>query len=562
MTFANRKRKDTIKMKKRFMTLAALCVTGTVLLTGCGSTQKETEKATEKVTEAASEVVLETEAATTEAASEAESETEAASEAESETEAASEAESETEAATTEAASEAESETEAATTEAATEAESETEAATTEAATEAESETEAATTEAATEAESETEAATTEAATEAESETEAATTEAESETEAATTEAATEAESETEAATTEAATEAESETEAATTEAATEAESETEAATTEAATEAESETEAATTEAATEAESETEAATTEAAPVDVEKIELTLATGGETGTYYAVGNVMATTLNPLLNYSDIKVVVSGGSQDDIIRIEDGEAQLATVQNDVMSYAMNGTDTFEELGACTNFRAIAGLYDETCQIISTDPDIKTVADLEGKTVSVGDAGSGVEFNARQILEAYDLTFDDITPVNSSFGDSASSLKDGKIDAAFITAGAPTVAVTDLATTNDVNVVAIDEEHAEKLVEEHPFYTQTVIPAGTYKGTDEDVATVAVRATLIASADLSDDLVYELTKSLFENQETMLSAHAKFEELSVETALDGIDVEFHPGAQKYYEEVGAWK
>lgn len=348
------------------------------------------------------------------------------------------------------------------------------------------------------------------------------------------------------------------------EAETAAESETKAAAeTAAETEAETETAEPETKAA---ESETEAAATEAETetkkAAADKVELTLATGGETGTYYAVGNVMATTLNPLLENSNIKVVVSGGSQDDIIRIEDGEAQLGTVQNDVMSYAMNGTDTFEELGACTNFRAVAGLYDETCQIITTNPDIKTVADLKDKTVSVGDAGSGVEFNARQILEAYDLSFDDITPVNSSFGDSASSLKDGKIDAAFITAGAPTVAVTDLATTNDVNVVAIDDEHAEKLVKEHPFYTQTVIPADTYKGMTEDVSTVSVRATLIASADLSEDVVYELTKSLFENQETLLAAHAKFEELSVDTALNGIDVEFHPGAQKYYEEVGAWK
>lgn len=291
-------------------------------------------------------------------------------------------------------------------------------------------------------------------------------------------------------------------------------------------------------------------------------ELTMATGGETGTYYAVGNVMATTLNPILENSQLKVVVSGGSQDDILRIEDGEAQLGTVQNDVMSYAMNGTDTFEELGACTNFRAIAGIYAETCQIITTNPEIKTVADLAGKTVSVGDAGSGVEFNARQILEAYDLSFDDIKVVNASFGDSADSLKDGKIDAAFITAGAPTVAVTDLSTTNDISIVSIDEEHAQKLIEEHPFYTAMTIPAGTYNGVDEDAATVSVRATLIASADLSDEVVYELTKALFENQEAMATAHAKFEELSLETALDGIDVEFHPGAQQYYEEVGAWK
>lgn len=293
-----------------------------------------------------------------------------------------------------------------------------------------------------------------------------------------------------------------------------------------------------------------------------KSELVMATGGETGTYYAVGNVMATTLNPLLQNSSLKVVVSGGSQDDIIRIEDGEAQLGTVQNDVMSYAMNGSDTFEELGACTNFRAVAGLYDETCQIITTDTSIKTVADLKGKTVSVGDAGSGVEFNAKQILDAYGLSFDDIKAVNSGFTDSAASLKDGKIDAAFVTAGAPTTAVTDLATTNKINVVSIDDEHADKLIAEHPFYTKAVIPGGTYAGVDADTTTVAVRATLIASADLSDDVVYELTKALFENQETMAGAHAKFGELSLETALSGIDVEFHPGAQKYYEEQGVWE
>ena len=290
-----------------------------------------------------------------------------------------------------------------------------------------------------------------------------------------------------------------------------------------------------------------------------KSELVMATGGETGTYYAVGNVMATTLNPLLKNSSLKVVVSGGSQDDILRIEDGEAQLGTVQNDVMSYAMNGTDTFADLGACTNFRAIAGLYDETCQIITTDTNIKTVADLKGKTVSVGDSGSGVEFNAKQILEAYGLSFDDIKPVNSSFTDSASSLKDGKIDAAFITAGAPTVAVSDLSTTNKINVVSIDDAHADKLIEEHPFYTKAVIPAGTYTGVDTDTATVAVRATLICSADLSDDVVYELTKALFENQETMSGSHDKFKELSLESAMAGIDVDFHPGALKYYEEQG---
>lgn len=299
-----------------------------------------------------------------------------------------------------------------------------------------------------------------------------------------------------------------------------------------------------------------------AAADGGKQTLVLATGGETGTYYAVGGVMASTLNPLLQNSSLNVTTSGGSKDDIEQIEDGVAQLGTVQNDVMSYAAKGTDLFEAAGACTNFEAVAGLYDETCQIIAT-PDIKSVADLKGKTVSVGDAGSGVEFNARQILAAYGLDIEkDINKVNSGFSASADGLKDGKIQAAFVTAGAPTTAVTDLATTKAISVVPVDSAHADQLIAEYPFYTKSVIPGGTYNGVDEDVETVAVRATLIASKDLSEDVVYELTKALFENKDTMAQSQSKFKELSLENAMNGIDVAFHPGAQKYYEEKGVWK
>ena len=293
-----------------------------------------------------------------------------------------------------------------------------------------------------------------------------------------------------------------------------------------------------------------------------KQTLVLATGGETGTYYAVGGVLASTLNPLLQNSSINVTTSGGSKDDIEQIEDGVAQMGTVQNDVMSYAAHGTDLFEAAGACTNFQAIAGLYDETCQIIAS-PGIKSVEDLKGKTVSVGDAGSGVEFNARQILAAYGIDIDkDINKVNSGFSASADGLKDGKIDAAFVTAGAPTTAVTDLATTKEISIVPVDAAHADALIDEYPFYTKSFIPAGTYNGVDVDTETVAVRATLVVSKDISEDVVYELTKAMFENKEKMAESQSKFNELSLDTALNGIDVDFHPGAQKYYEEQGVWK
>ena len=159
----------------------------------------------------------------------------------------------------------------------------------------------------------------------------------------------------------------------------------------------------------------------------------------------------------------------------------------------------------------------------------------------------------------LAAYDLTFDDIKYVNASFGDSADSLKDGKIDAAFVVAGAPTTAVVDLATVKDVSLVQLDAEHIAKLQEEYDFYTETTIPADTYKGVSEDATTVSVRATLIASTEASEDAVYELLKAMFDNQEDLIAGHAKFEYLNVEDAVKGISVPFHAGAKKYYEEQG---
>lgn len=288
-------------------------------------------------------------------------------------------------------------------------------------------------------------------------------------------------------------------------------------------------------------------------------ELVLGTGGTTGTYYAVGGVMSTVLNPLMKNAHLTVTSTGASKANIQLIADGEADLAIVQNDVMYYAYTGTDLFKDEGKYDSFSSVAGLYDETIQIVTCNKDIKTVADLKGKTVSVGDAGSGTEFNAKQILEAYGLSFNDIKVVNASFGDSADSLKDAKIDAAFVVAGAPTTAVVDLATAKDVNLVQLDDDHIKTLQGTYNFYTKTTIPAGTYKGVDADVTTVSVRATLIASNKASEDEIYELLKSMFDNKETLAQGHAKFEALNKEDAVKGISVPFHAGAKKYYKEIG---
>ena len=294
----------------------------------------------------------------------------------------------------------------------------------------------------------------------------------------------------------------------------------------------------------------------------EEEKIILTTGGDQGTYYGYCTAMSTILSDKTG-TDIKVLPSGASKANIQLIQVGDANMAIVQNDVMYYAYTGTDLFKD-EQTQDFSAMAVLYPELCQIIATkESGIKTVADLAGKRVSVGDAGSGVEFNAKQILEAYGIDMDkDIQKQNLGFGPSADALKDGKIDAFFCVAGIPTTAILDLATNNEIAVVEIEDEKFAELSEKYGFYTQQVIPAGTYNGVNEDKKTVAVMATFIVDKDLSEETVYNLTKAMFENKDEIATAHAKGLELDVTKAVDGIpaEVPVHPGAAKYYAEVAS--
>jgi TRAP transporter TAXI family solute receptor len=288
--------------------------------------------------------------------------------------------------------------------------------------------------------------------------------------------------------------------------------------------------------------------------------LKMATGGTTGTYYAYSGTVSQVLSEKIGNVSFDVQSTGASKANIYLISDKEADIALVQNDVMYYAHNGIDLFDG-EKVSGFSAMAGCYAEVCQVVSRS-DITSIEELRGKRVSVGDIGSGVEFNARQILEAYGMTFDDIIVNNLSFGDSATALKDDKIDAFFCVAGAPTTAIVELATTNQINLLEIDDEHAAKLIEKYPFYTKYDVPAASYKGVDSPVQTVAVVATYIVSDDLSEDLVYKMTKALFEHKDEIAIGHPKGAELDPAYAVSGISIPFHPGAEKYYKEIGVLK
>ncbi len=288
------------------------------------------------------------------------------------------------------------------------------------------------------------------------------------------------------------------------------------------------------------------------------VSINVGTGGSTGTYYGFCNVIATTLKEKTGMN-LTIQSSGASKANILDVNDGIVDMAIVQNDVMDYAYNGTSLFADVGAIKTFSTLGAAYAEVCQIVArADSGIKTVADLAGKKVSVGDSGSGVEFNAQQILGAYDITFEQIDKQNLSFQASADALKDGKIDAFFCTAGAPTVAITDLSTTTGIVLVEIDDEHLAKLQAEYGFYAEYVVPAGTYNGVDADAKTVAVKATFIVSNDLDEETVYQLTKAIYENKDEY--SHDKASEMSLEYAVSSISVPFHPGAERYFKEVGA--
>ncbi len=287
-------------------------------------------------------------------------------------------------------------------------------------------------------------------------------------------------------------------------------------------------------------------------------KMTMGTGGTSGTYYAFGGVLGQYIK---NHAgiDVTVVSTDGSKANIESIDAGDYQLGTVQSDVMAYAWAGTRSFEATGAIKSFRVVAGLYAESVQLVTMDPSIKSVADLKGKSVSIGAPGSGVYFNAMDVLAAAGLTEADIKAQYQSFADSADALKDGKIDAAFIVAGAPTAAITELCTTNNAYLVPIDGEVAENLFASSPFYTPFVIPAGTYAGQTEDVVTVTVKATLIVSADASEEDVYALCKAIFDNAAAIAAENGKGAELSVENATSGMTAPFHAGAAKYFAEHG---
>jgi TRAP transporter TAXI family solute receptor len=289
--------------------------------------------------------------------------------------------------------------------------------------------------------------------------------------------------------------------------------------------------------------------------------LVLATGGTAGTYYPFGGALAKIWNSKIKDMNVTAQTSGASAENVRLVNKKEVELALVQSDTLDFAFNATEAFKE--PLKAMSTIAVLYPEVVQVVvAAAGPIKSIADLKGKKVGVGAPGSGTEANFRQLLDAYGMKKEDVNAQFLSFSESAEAYKDKHIDAFIVTAGIPNAGIMDVATQNEIRILDIPADVAAKLTKKYPFLAAVKVPANTYKGQTAEVSTVAVNAVLIAGNSLSEAMVYNLTKALFENQAELASAHAKGKELNIKTAVTGVSIPFHPGAVKYYKEKGLMK
>ncbi len=293
--------------------------------------------------------------------------------------------------------------------------------------------------------------------------------------------------------------------------------------------------------------------------------LALVTGGTAGVYFPLGGAMAEIWNARVSGVRVASQSSGASVANVQFLVRGDAHLALIQNDIAYYAHNGREMFAEAGTnkpqpVAGVRGIAMLYPETLQIVTLkNKRINGIEDLRGKRVVVGAPGSGTEANARQILSVHDIYYREMRVDFVGFGPGIDQLRDGLVDAVFITAGYPTAAVTDLASSREIALVPVSSDALNGLRAKWPFYTRQIVPGGAYRGVNAPVATVAVMAMLVVRQDLPDDLVYNLTKTLWENLDRMRAAHARGRDFELSKALEGMPLPLHPGAERYYKEQG---
>jgi hypothetical protein len=291
--------------------------------------------------------------------------------------------------------------------------------------------------------------------------------------------------------------------------------------------------------------------------------ISIGTGGVTGVYYPTGGAICRLVNKSRKEHGIRCAVesTGGSVYNINTIKAGELEFGVAQSDWQYHAYNGTSKFAD-NPFPEIRAVFSVHPEPFTLlVRADSGIESFEGLKGKRVNVGNPGSGQRATMEVVMDAFGVTMDDFALATEYKGsEMAKQICDGNIDAMIYTIGHPAAAIKEATTTCDVKLVDVAGAPIDKLVAENPYYRVATIPAGMYAGNDQETTTFGVGATFVTSADISDDVVYVVAKSVMENIEDFRNLHPAFKHLDPKQMVnDGLSAPLHPGAEKAYKELG---
>ncbi|ANU21797.1 C4-dicarboxylate ABC transporter substrate-binding protein [Planococcus plakortidis] len=282
--------------------------------------------------------------------------------------------------------------------------------------------------------------------------------------------------------------------------------------------------------------------------------VTIATGGASGPYNIIGSTLADVYSNEYGVNS-RTQTTGASVENVNLMKEDKIEMAFTMSDVVSQAVNGEESFTE--PTDKISQIAALYPNYVQIVTTeDSGIETFDDLVGKRIAVGDQNSGVEVNARTLLEGHGITYDDIQVDYLGYAEAADGLRAGQLDAAFLTSGLPNASLLELSETLDIRMVSIDPADVEEIAQDKSYFVALDIPADTY-GNEEAVPTAAIMNALVVRSDMSEDDVYKLTQTFFDNLETLGNSHQAATDITLEKAQEGLVAPLHPGAERYYSE-----
>jgi TRAP transporter TAXI family solute receptor len=289
--------------------------------------------------------------------------------------------------------------------------------------------------------------------------------------------------------------------------------------------------------------------------------INILTGGTSGVYYPLGNALSAIYGKALPDAKVTVQATKASVENLNLLQAGRGEVAFALGDSVGLAWKGDPDMGFPGKLDKLRTIAAIYANYIQIVATmDSGIETLADLEGKRISVGAPKSGTELNARQVLQAAGLSYGQMSVQYLPFGESVELIKNRQLDATLQSAGLGVASIRDLASSAPIVIVPVPPDIVAKIGD--PAYLSKPIPAGTYQGQDGEVMTVAINNLLMTREGVPADVVYTITKAMFENLPELVAAHAAAKKISLKNAWQGSPVPLHAGAERYYQEQGMLK